>query len=73
MHVVYTLIGFGLGYKFHRFEETSDDVYKHMIEKHKNAPWYPQGVLLAERAARHRALLEGAEGVEAVAIEGMHI
>lgn len=58
-HVFLTLIGLGIGYKLHQFEENSAELYKEMIKKHKNAPWYEKGVLLAEREARQRALESG--------------
>ncbi|KAK3741578.1 hypothetical protein QZH41_012515 [Actinostola sp. cb2023] len=59
LHVICTGVGLYLGYLGHRFEETSEDRYKEMIKKHKNAPWYPTGQLLAERYAREKQLLGG--------------
>ncbi|XP_032231170.2 uncharacterized protein LOC116614363 [Nematostella vectensis] len=59
LHVVATAVGLYLGYLGHRFEETSEDRYKEMIKKHKNAKWFPQGQLLAERYAREKAILGG--------------
>jgi len=59
MHVFWTSVGLGLGYRGHIFEETSEERYKELIKKHKNAPWYPKGQLLAERYAREKAEREG--------------
>ncbi len=69
MHVFFTSIGLALGYGMHRFEENAEEIFKKLVKKHKNASWYPPGVLLAERQARLNAL----KGVEeaAVEIEGM--
>eukprot|EP00794_Sanderia_malayensis_P007178 gene7178-7984_t len=61
-HLLFTAIGLGLGLYMHRVEENSEEIFKELISKHKNAPWYPEGVLLAERATRLQALK--AEGVE---------
>ena len=69
-HVLLTLIGLGIGYKFHLFEENSAEMYKELIKKHKNAPWYEKGVLLAEREARQRALEAGGEEDEIMALGG---
>ncbi|XP_073252857.1 uncharacterized protein [Porites lutea] len=60
MHVFWTSVGLGLGYRGHIFEETSEERYKELIKKHKNAPWYPKGQLLAERYAREKAEREAA-------------
>ena len=68
---MFTLIGFGIGLAVHRFEENSEEIFKKLIQKHKNADWYPEGLLLAERAARLQSLKAGEEGVVAVDIEGM--
>ena len=59
MHVFWTSVGLGLGYRGHIFEETSEERYIELIKKHKNAPWYPKGQLLAERYAREKAEREG--------------
>ena len=59
MHVFWTSVGLGLGYRGHIFEETSEERFKELIKKHKNAPWYPKGQLLAERYAREKAEREG--------------
>ncbi len=56
MHLLFTSIGLGLGISWHRFEENHEELFKKIVAKHKNAPWYPKGVLLAERAARLEAL-----------------
>ena len=51
-HILFTLAGLAIGYRFHLFEENSEDRYKELIKKHKNAPWYDRGVLLAEKASK---------------------
>ncbi|XP_065059259.1 uncharacterized protein LOC135686832 isoform X2 [Rhopilema esculentum] len=51
-HILFTLAGLAIGYRFHLFEENSEDLYKELIKKHKNAPWYDRGVLLAEKASK---------------------
>ena len=59
MHVTCTSVGLYLGYLGHRFENTAEDRYKELIKKHKNAPWYPKGQLLAEKYARENRIVEG--------------
>jgi len=59
MHVFWTSVGLGLGYRGHMFEETAEERYTELIKKHKNVPWYPKGQLLAERYAREKAEREG--------------
>ena len=63
-HVLYTLIGIGIGYKFHLFEESAPERYRELMKKHQNAPWYERGVLLAEREARKKALEDGTDDSE---------
>lgn len=65
------LVGLGLGYKAHMLEESAPELYKELIKKHKNAPWYEKGVLLAEREARIKAL-EAGDTQEDIPIEGRH-
>ena len=59
MHVFWTSVGLGLGYRGHIFEETAEERYAELIKKHKNVPWYPKAQLLAERYARQKAEKEG--------------
>ena len=58
------MIGAGIGYQFHLFEEKAPERYKELIQQHKNAPWFEKGVLLAKREARMKALEDGNEETE---------
>jgi len=63
-HILFTLIGAGIGYQFYLFEESGPERYKELIKQHKNAPWFEKGVLLARREARMKAQKGGNEETE---------
>ena len=43
------LIGLGIGYSAHRFEETAPERYERMMQNSKNSRWYRGSALLAQK------------------------